>query len=198
MIHTIGDSHCGGVTDKPKEEQAFAQIPGVITHWLGPKLMFSIGRDGLDISNFSISDNDTLIFCFGEIDCRCHVHKYKENYKEVIENIVRKFFNVLLDIRNKHPHMKLCVFNVPPTIKKGKVNENPAFPYLGTDEERKEYVNYMNYTIKKYCNTSNIVFFDVYDKYCCNEGFLDEKLSDNNVHISNPKYISEFIIENNI
>ena len=196
MIHTIGDSHCGGVTGKPKEEQAFAQISNVIPHWLGPKLMFSIGRDGLDISKFSINDNDTVIFCFGEIDCRCHVHKYKENFTEVINSIVDKFFITINRIHQQRPQIKICIYNVLPPVKKGTVPENPDYPYLGTDEERKTYTQYMNLKIKESCARHNFIFFDVYNDYCCENGFLKTELSDNNVHISDVTYVRNFIKEN--
>jgi len=83
-IHTFGDSHSYFGWDN---------IPNVKIHHLGPKLCYSIGRDGINIKDNSnvcsfgkngitikdnavVKENDVVIFCFGEIDCRCHVHKY--------------------------------------------------------------------------------------------------------------------------
>ena len=84
-IHTIGDSHSGnGWT-------------GIIQHHLGPVLCYSFGKEKLnrcDIRNFNIKDGDTIVFCLGEIDCRCHIHKFKEQYKELIEKINEFFTHI--------------------------------------------------------------------------------------------------------
>jgi len=54
MIHTFGDSHsCRG----------WEGIPNIQTHHLGPKLCFSIGRDGINIKDgFNVKNGDTVIF----------------------------------------------------------------------------------------------------------------------------------------
>ena len=80
-IHTIGDSH------------SFNGWTGVINHHLGPVLCYSFGKEKTnrcDIRNFNIKDGDTIIFCLGEIDCRCHVHKHiteTQTYKSIIFKI---------------------------------------------------------------------------------------------------------------
>jgi hypothetical protein len=66
-IHTVGDSH------------SYYGWSGIIHHHLGAVLCYSFGKEKLnkcDIRNFDIKDGDTVIFCFGEIDCRCHIHKH--------------------------------------------------------------------------------------------------------------------------
>ena len=68
-------------------------------------------------------------------------------------------------------------------------------PFLGTDEERKSYVLYFNKILKEKCIENNFIFFDIYDKYLDINGFLRKDLSDDNVHIKNGKYITDFIIE---
>ena len=66
-IHTIGDSHSGNGWS------------GIIQQHLGPVLCHNFGKEKLnrcDIRNFNIKDGDTIVFCLGEIDCRCHIHKH--------------------------------------------------------------------------------------------------------------------------
>ena len=94
-IHTIGDSHSSfGLT-------------GIIQHHLGPVLCYSFGKEKLnrcDIRKFNIKDGDTIVFCFGEIDCRCHIHKHiteTTRYQDIINNIV-----LACSICNKEKHNK--------------------------------------------------------------------------------------------
>ena len=88
-IHTIGDSHCcNGWT-------------GVICNYLGPVLCYSFGKEKLnrcDIRNFHMKDGDTVVYCFGEIDCRCHIHKHITEtitYEDIINNIVDDYFEAI-------------------------------------------------------------------------------------------------------
>lgn len=191
-IHTIGDSH------------SYSGWTNVNIHHLGPKLAFSFGRDKLkfcDIRNFNIQDGDTIIFCLGEIDCRCHVHKHITDtitYQNIIDNIVDKYIEAInLNIETSKIKLKyISIFNIVPPIQKYNTNENINQPYLGTDEERKEYVLYFNNKLKEKCLENNFLFFDVYNKYLDKNGFLNKELSDNNVHIKDGIHISNFINEN--
>ena len=87
----------------------------------------------------------------------------------------------------------ICIFNIVPPVQKDTVIENPGYPFLGTDEERKTYVLYFNKKLKEKCIENNFIFFDIYDNYCDKNGYLIKDLSDGNVHIINSYYISEFI-----
>ena len=88
-IHTIGDSHSGNGWS------------GIIQHHLGPVLCYSFGKEKLnrcDIRNFNIKDGDTIVFCLGEIDCRCHIHKHiteTTRYQDIINNIVDNYFEAI-------------------------------------------------------------------------------------------------------
>ena len=47
---------------------------------------------------FNVKDNDTIVFCFGEIDCRCHINKHvsKENtYQMIINSIVNLLWYII-------------------------------------------------------------------------------------------------------
>ena len=163
-------------------------------HWLGPKLCYSIGRDGIDIKNSGVVDNDIVVFCFGEIDCRCHIHKHigKKSYKEIIDAIVEKYF-IALKKSIESLTLTTYVYNVVPTVRAKDIKDNPEFPLLGSDEERKEYVMYFNYRLKEKCHEYRFTFFDVYNKYTDKDGFLDKELSDGNVHIRDGRFIEEFL-----
>ena len=139
----------------------------------------------------------------GEIDCRCHVYKHitdTTTYQDVIDNIVANYFEAIeLNVSISKLNLKnVCVYNVVPPIEKYNTRENPEYPYLGTDEERKTYSLYFNKKLQEKCIEKKNIFFDIYDKYADERGFLRKELSDNNVHIRDGIYISNFIKENNV
>ena len=46
----------------------------------------------------SFKDGDTIVFCLGEIDCRCHIHKHiteTTTYQDIINNIVDNYFEAI-------------------------------------------------------------------------------------------------------
>ena len=47
-------------------------------------------------------------------------------------------------------------------------------------------------------NTICDLFFDIYNNYTDENGFLRKDLSDGNVHIANEIYINKFIKDNNL
>ena len=63
-------------------------------HHLDPVLFYTFGKEKLnrcDINKFNIKNDDSVVFCFEEIDCRCHVHKYinsVKSYKMIIDEII--------------------------------------------------------------------------------------------------------------
>ena len=73
--------------------------------------------------------------------------------------------------------------------------DNP-FPLLGTDEERKQYILYFNKILEQKCKENNFIFFDIYNDYVDEYGFLCKELSDGGVHIKNGVYIQNFIDDN--
>lgn len=193
-IHTIGDSHSGNGWNRNR----------IIQHHLGPILCYSFGKEKLnrcDIRKFNIKDGDTIVFCLGEIDCRCHVHKHitdTTTYQDIITTIVNDYFEAIeLNISISTLKLKnVCVYNIVPPIRK-YTSEAVEYPYtyLGTNEERQKYVLYFNEKIKEKCIEKSYIYFDIYDKYTDDQGFLNKELSDGCVHIGNGVHISNFINE---
>ena len=107
-IHTIGDSH---------SKKGWT---GIIKHHLGPLLCYSFGKEKLnrcDIRNFNIKDGDTIIFCLGEIDCRCHIHKHiseSTSYKYIINNIINNYFEAIkLNVSISQIKFKnICIYKI--------------------------------------------------------------------------------------
>ena len=192
VLHTFGDSHC---------QWGWNCIPNVISHHFGPKLCFSIGRDGIYIqTGYNVSNGDTVIFSFGEVDCRCHIHKHittDNDYTKIIDAIVTNYFVQIKKAVDVFDTLTTAIYNIVPPIQKYNTPEDPDYPFLGTDEERKEYVLYFNYKLKQMCAEYNFIFIDVYNDYSDNNGFLNKSLSDGKVHIGDAQYLRLFV-ENNL
>jgi len=175
-IYTLGDSHAW---------HSWLKIPGVVTNHYGPMLMYSFGITK-PMMTADIPTDGMLVFCWGEIDCRCHVHKYQP-WQQTIDELVKNYFE---SIRiNTLNHKDVWVYNVVPPPRKELAAESPGFPFLGTNEERLSYVKYMN----KKLSEGPYGFVDVYDKYSDADGFLKMELSDGHVHIEDEKYLAEWI-----
>ena len=191
-VHTVGDSHASF---------GWKDIKGCEIHHLGPILCYSFGRDKLkrfDIRNLAINHGDCIVFCMGEIDCRCHIHKYVTSpipYTTIIEEIIHEYMNAIkMNLQICTVELKaVCVFNVVPPVKKNETAENPQFPYLGSDQDRKMYVMYFNTCLQRKCKENGFTYIDVYKYYTDNDGFLNKKYSDGEVHIKNPFYIQQFL-----
>lgn len=197
-IHTFGDSHAGCGWNNILKTSKLGSILNI--HHIGAPLCYSFGKRGFEILNIKdynkIVKNDIVIFSFGEIDCRCHIHKHISStatYQMIIDEIVDNYLKAIQQNIAQFSKIYTCVYNIVPPIQKGRVQEYPAYPFLGTDEERKQYILYFNEQLKKKCPEYNFIFFDIYDKYTDSKGFLDKLKSDGAVHIRDPIYLEEFL-----
>jgi hypothetical protein len=189
-FHTFGDSHC---------RMPWSQIPAVTVHHLGASLCHSFGRDGrarLDIRNFGVRAGDVVCFCFGEIDCRCHVKNHcssELSYKSVIDDIVSRYMNAIKENTEhyKQPKLTVCVYNVVPPPRRHHATENLDFPFVGSDEERVAFVMYFNTCLSEACARHGFTFFNIYSRYCDGEGFLLEEASDGHVHIVDATHVEK-------
>ena len=179
QIYTVGDSH---------SQFGWNKIYGVSCHHLGPVLAYSVGRDKLarcDIKKLGINENDIVIFSFGEIDCRAHVHKHIsaiKDYKTVIEEIVASYMEGIQANVAQYEKIYTCIYNIVPPPEH-HIEENEDFPMRGSAEERKTYVQYFNQILARECARRNYIFIDTYKNYSDENGFLNMKLSDGKVHI---------------
>ena len=201
-IHTFGDSHASNIYS----HWGYINLPGVniSCNHIGGKLMHTFGRRGLKLLNireekYGVKENDIVIFCFGEIDCRNHVHKHvseKKTYKDVIDEIVINYFESIKKNKFLYNNIKICVYNVVPPIRYREEDSDHPFPYLGSDEERKLYFNYMNSKIKELCKINNFIYFDIYKDSCDDEGFMKKEYSDGNCHLKHTEHSINFIKKN--
>lgn len=190
MIYTFGDSH--------------ARIGWPHHKWLklyeiGPILAYSFGKEKLkrlNIVNFNVKENDTVIFSFGEIDCRCHIHKHssKESIDEDINKIIFNYFEAVKENVQQFKSLKVYILSVPPAARKEKIQDNKNFPHLGTNEERKLYVDIFNKTLSKLCLQYSFNFLNHHDNHADEEGYLNYKFSFDGVHVTDNNFFNNFLL----
>ena len=194
-IHTFGDSHANHPWDRIIINEEKINI-----HILRPpnRPMTCAGfgynkLEYLNIKNYDVEDNDVVCFCFGETDCRFHIDKRKEIYKDFINEIVENYFEAIkLNIEQLN-NLTVIVLSVPPVLR-----FTPAaadFPILGEDTDRKKYSEYFNFIIKGKCEEYNYHNLDVYNLYSNQDGYLNPEYADNYCHIMDPIFMEEELIK---
>lgn len=193
-IHVFGESHswfsftngASGLTP----ESSFSYTYNKKTlfnakfyiHWLGPITMHRIGRDGFSSSN--VTENDIVIFVFGETDVRCHIGKQRDEYKrsldEVIMTLSTNYINAIKGYKNSYKNITCCICQViPPT----NACYNPQFPFYGSLEDRAFITQQLNKSLEKMCLSNDLLFLDCYGPFTSKEGTLIYELSDGCVHL---------------
>lgn len=186
-IYSVGDSHCN---------YTFNGIASGI-HYLPGVTMHRVGRDGDWISQVvqDLPHDHLLVFCFGEIDVRCHVHRQitEQNRQEqqVLSALVTAYESALCACT--HPNKGvLCV--VPPcryTVQKN----NPQHPFIGTDQDRLRYTRGLNVLLKDMCKRNDWVCIDVTEPYSASDGVLADELSDGSVHIGDTCHVRSILLD---
>lgn len=173
-IHIIGDSHAF----------SFQNIENCVIHHLGPVTMHRIGRDGINIKDYDVNENDYVVFFFGEIDVRCHIgiqrDKHKRDIEEITNTLANKFVLSILKNQEQFENIHFIIYSVvPPT----NAHYNPTFPFYGTLEDRIIIAKKLNSVLKNLCKLNKIGFIDIYNHYSLQNGEMNPSMSEDAVHI---------------
>lgn len=190
IIHTFGDSHASAqFSHWGKHDISGVEIHA---HHIGGRLMYTFGRGRrsvLDIRRFGVQDGHTVVFCFGEIDCRNHVHKHitpERGYEAVVGDLATNYLAAIRENVAGFDNLGVCVYNVLPPRHYMPLASSHPFPYLGSDAERKAYTLELNHRLKGLCAEHGYTYFDLYDAACDADGFLNPDMSDGCGHLVDP------------
>jgi len=188
MIHTYGDSHA---------DFSFRNIESIIKHPVASITMKSAGKESnikhikKMFKDFGIKRKDNIILCFGEIDCRAHIHN-EEDKNKAIEGLVENYFKTIIALRNKY--INIIIMSVPPPAHNTIIITH-EFPFRGSDNERSGYTKKMNELIESNCKKNDICFLNIYNDYKDEKGMLKTELSndklDCDVHIGDTSFIKK-------
>jgi phage anti-repressor protein len=140
---------------------------------------------GKFLSHFS--NDEELLFCFGEIDCRAQVHRFIDantNYQTVINNTLENYISYIKSINNKN----IILFGITPELK-----ENPHQYYYrdhpevfdcpkGALAERSSYKDFFNKRLKEISLENNWKFISIYD-HIKNQNKIDDVYYLDDIHL---------------
>ena len=172
VIHCIGDSHASffsgyNVVQPTYPEISVNKYPFIKSYRLGAVLAYSLatsgtreeGREKLyDLVN-GLDRSSQLIFCFGEIDCRCHLIYQSElqgkSLNEVVENCIKKYFKVV-------DELMALGFNIAiwGAIATGS-SDNVEYPMYGTEVQRNACTILFNKFAERECLARGIGFVSI-------------------------------------
>lgn len=199
LIHIIGDSHAffNFASAEKIAEKSYHSIKitrnqmaipvSLVIHWLGPRTMYRVGREGLkdlNIKKWGIQEGDVIIYVFGEIDVRCHILKQRDQGRsldDIIDQVVDRYLDALSANKQQYNSLVTIVCSITPPTDQA---ENKDFPIYGTLSERIQVTRDINKLLNKRCKERGFLFLDSYPYYSSEDGDLREELSDGSVHIA--------------
>ena len=190
VIHTVGDSH---------SKDSFKDTSNARIHWLGPLTMRRVGYpEDHSIVPFPVAPGDVVLFCFGEIDVRCHV-KNLMNFGRSMDTVLKdmmvdRYVAKLVSLRSVFPNARLAVMSVVPPAYRESCVDNKEVPFSGTDEERSSYTARLNELLKTACGLNGLEYLDSYSLYKDDKGMLPIDMM-RNTHIGNTKKLNEHLVQ---
>lgn len=198
QVHIFGDSHYGTLHGCQIKDDSIR----VNYYSLSPMTMHQACSLKKEFFTPLVELKGLLIFCFGEIDTRCLIHKQihekRRQEDEVINTLADSFIDNMLSI-----HYPIAIMSVVPPIKFFEENYDSKaahhnFPFNGSDEDRSRYTRKLNIRLQEKCKEKNIIYINIYDAYKDEKGFLRKEDSDGGVHISNKSKAYEVIKQLNL
>lgn len=195
IIHVIGDSHTSIFSGKNNIVDTY-HISKLIPH----NEQFSMYRIGActangilqqrqtisEILNLYVNkDKDTVMFCFGEIDCRVHLSKLifvQGKPFEVIGPVVNEYFNTIMYY--KQLGYDIVIWGVSPSHN-SEILHDKSF---GTNLERNFISRVFNNYLESLCEENNIPFVCLFDELLLPDGQTDMRYFDGWVHLNLKAY----------
>ena len=189
MIHCIGDSHSAVFSGKEEMQPIWPsrsddRTPFFKSYRIGPATAYQLENkkniiDEIISYNVDIT-NDSVLFCFGEVDIRAHLVKQMElqnkSKEEIVKECVDRYFSVLLYYKNKGVN----VMGWGPIASWHESKQYTGGPSFGSCLERNLVTEEFNRYLKELCDNNNIGFVTIFYK------MIDEN------KITNPYYLDNW------
>jgi hypothetical protein len=141
------------------------------------------GRNAFRMQDRNIHDGDTVVWCFGEIDVRCHVIRQARLQNTSVDAIVagsaQTYLRSVDEITREAGRCNTILLAViPPT---NQAN-NPDFPTVGSLVERIRARVLLNEALEREGAARGFQFLNPYSEFMDPRGALKESMPDSNIH----------------
>lgn len=180
VIHCIGDSHVsffGGqdVIQPDWPEPSDDLLDCFVTHHIGPALAYNLSRTGTQTRGreklFEVlaqvaPRNETVLLCFGEIDCRAHVLKQAAKRAVPVETVVaeclEQYFQVVREVMARG--VQVIVYNAVPSAisRTRKSKREDDYVAVGDWRARNRALREFNAGAKQRCADSGAKFLETF------------------------------------
>jgi acetyltransferase-like isoleucine patch superfamily enzyme/GT2 family glycosyltransferase/Tfp pilus assembly protein PilF len=201
MIHVIGDSHVvvfSGFEVPPQGIDNTGFLPFFRAYRLGPYTAYNAEKRREVIESVlerKVAPGDSVMLCFGEIDCRVHLIEQSESQHRPLEDVVTECvtrYAHLFDIKEKYG-IRLLVWNAIPSSTENI--DSGEYSTHGTCRERNEVTRIFNGKLKEECEKRGITFVSVFDRLIDDDGLTKAEYYSDAVHLSQkamPVILEEF------
>lgn len=185
MIHIYGDSHArSNFVNLKWPHHNHSQSSVTMFHVGFKRHIYGFVPEHLD-------QNNTFVFNYGEVDCRCHIERQRllgREVHEIEQTLVNDYINMIKNTITQYKRIVIVAILNPMRRLEYETIHGPIdheFPFVGDDGTRVTYTKQMNALLKTACETHGFIFFDPFgDYYCRDDGTLKFEISDTIVHVA--------------
>ena len=171
MIHCIGDSHASIFSGSETMQlewpsRSMDTMPFFRSYRIGPATAYNLQNKKHIIDQIIKCvlnyETDSLLFCFGEVDCRAHLKKQMDiqsrDMEDVVNECVVRYFDTILHYKNEG----ISVMAWGPVASHGEEKPYTTGPSFGTPIERNQITKQFNDKLKSLCEKNQIKFLTAF------------------------------------
>lgn len=172
MIHCIGDSHSSVFSGKEEIQPIWPQrsddkLDSFRSYRIGPATAYQL-ETKVPVLNQIIhtlvdKNNDSVLFCFGEVDIRAHLKKQMDLQNKTVAEVVKECVDRYIRIVLSYKAQGYNVMVWGPIASWHESREYTGGPSFGTCLERNEITKEFNRYLKEWCDTTGVTFVSIFN-----------------------------------
>ncbi len=185
-IYVFGDSHAS-FNHRMVRDAKFISADNVAVLFkiraFSARTMHRVGRDGLaglDVTTYGVQSGDIVIFNFGEVDCRNHIGRQRDNLgrtlNEIIDTLAIKYIATIMANYQLIPNVTYAVMSILPP-------SDLDLNAYGNLADRIKITKLLNQRLMEECSLRQLTFINIYDLLCDANEALRHELSDGTVQV---------------
>jgi hypothetical protein len=195
MIHCIGDSHSAVFSGEENMQPiwpipAANKLPYFRSYRIGPATAYQLENKIPIINEIikDISENDKVMFCFGEVDIRAHLLKQSIEQNKPIENIIDECVNRYFDVIKTYKNNGVDIIIWGPIASWNANHPYTGGPSYGSNIERNEITKYFTEKLETLAKVEDIplitIFYDMLNEDGTTNSFFLDDWAGSHMHLS--------------